>query len=110
MFKDGKVVRPKSPKRIPLTVTSYSVGYEGQVTLDSRDRTVTWEVSENNRACESARGHPLGVAFFGLLGRIVWSDGSGGQIRGNDDCNQEEGVGDYVTGTYGPLAKERTRS
>jgi len=125
-FVDGKYVmakKPRSPKRKDLDLRPTSRGGlpmhgdEGTVTLNDVDRTVSWEVSENNRACERARAHPLGRALFAALDAVVWKRGSGGTIIGNDEYNRSDGDeegrgGHYVTGQWGmsvARVKARTR-
>ena len=87
----------------------------GNVSLDLKAKTASWDVDENNHACESARRTPIGRAFFRALGRITWTRGSGGTIVGNDEYNREGGGegegGHYVTGEYGAkAAKKRQRA
>jgi hypothetical protein len=102
-------------KLLPLKTARYAVGWEATITLDHKARTVTWDVGENNHACESARAHPMGEAFFKALGRITWTRGSGGKIVGNDEYNRHEGRGEeggggnYVTAEYGPERKAKKR-
>ena len=86
--------------------------------LDDKRHEVTWTVSENNHAVERARESAMGQVFFSLLGRIPWTRGTGGVIKGNDEINRDpdEGGGDgshYITATFGPLgekAKEEKHS
>lgn len=77
---------------------------EASITFDNKNRTVTWDVPENNHARERARKDPLAEFFFGKLGRIDWTRGSGGTIVGNDEYNRdapyEGGGANYVTSEY----------
>lgn len=103
--KKPKLVKPKKPKAIPLKETRY-----GNVSLDLKAREATWDVGENNHACESARNTAMGRAFFDALSRVTWTRGSGGKIVGNDEYNREgcdEGGGNYVKDEYGPKARAR---
>jgi len=74
--------------------------------FDEAHRLVKWVVSDNDRAVERARQHPMAKAFFAALGQIAWSPGSGGDIVGNDAYHQDNlGLGggeNYVTESFGP--------
>lgn len=76
-----------------------------------KDRTVIWDVAENNRAVEDERAKPLAKFFFRKLDNITWTRGSGGKIVGNDEYNREAdyegGGGCYVTATYPPPPKPK---
>jgi hypothetical protein len=84
---------------------------EASITFNNKTRTVTWDVPENNRACERAREAPLAKFFFDRLDGINWTRGSGGTIVGNDEYNREadyEGGGaNYVTSEYPGVSPER---
>lgn len=79
---------------------------EARIVLDDDKHSVSWNVSENNHACDTARSLSISERLFALLGRITWTRGSGGKIVGNDEYNgdrDEEGAGgNYVTAEYGP--------
>jgi hypothetical protein len=109
-----KITRPVRPKKkdFPLAngKTRHFDSDDGMVILgDDKSRTVVWDVGENNRACDHARSHPMGQAFFALLDKVRWTRGSGGKIIGNDEYNRdsdyEGGGGNYVTAEYGPEKK-----
>lgn len=76
--------------------------------FDNETRKVTWEVFENNHACDAARDSALGKAFFEALRAVRWTRGSGGRIWGNDEYNADSGRGyaggggSYNKMTYGP--------
>lgn len=80
----------------------------GTITLDNTKRTVSWGVSENNHACETARETFMGRLLFQQLGRVKWTRGSGGAIIGNDEYNREAGEehagggGSYLKDRFGP--------
>lgn len=81
---------------------------EASVVLDGR--TVLWSVPENNRAVEHARESWLGVVFFGFLGSVRWTRGSGSEgFVGNNEYNRESmadgGGGNFVTERFGPLGE-----
>lgn len=84
---------------------------EASITFNNKSRTVTWDVPENNHACERAREEPLAKFFFNQLDRITWTRGSGGTIVGNDEYNRdadyEGGGGNYVTSEYPGISPER---
>lgn len=83
----------------------------GTILLDQKNHSVSWIVSENNRAVESSRDSFMGSVFFSALGDITWTRNSGGTIVGNDEYNtdgEEEGQGaNYVTERFGPLGVDR---
>jgi hypothetical protein len=86
--------------------TSWRAGYQGQVALDGRK--VTWDVPGGNRAVDHARESAVGRAFFGFLGRVEWTRGTGSAgFVGNDEYNQDVdyagGGGNYITDRFGPL-------
>lgn len=113
--KDGKIklVKPKKPKKLPLNTTSYRVGSEADIVFDPKSKTVTWSVGENNHACDRAREHELGKAFFRELGRVEWTRGSGGKIVGNDEYNRdsrdEGGGGNILKDEFGPNVRRLRR-
>lgn len=88
--------------------TAFKVGDDAYITFDRDASTVTWAVHENNRACETARSHPLARTFFATLDSVRWTRGTGGEIIGNDEYNRESrahgGGGNYWKNGYGPLA------
>lgn len=85
----------------------------GTVYFNHKDKTVTWDVDENNRAVESARGTWLAETLFRALNQIKWTRGSGGKIVGNDEYNRdsdyEGGGGNYINDEYGPEAQKRRK-
>jgi hypothetical protein len=111
--------KPRAPRRKDLDLRSVRgraapiSADEGTISFIERSHTVRWSVSENNRACESARSHPVGRAFFQELGRVTWKRVSGGKIVGNDeyrrDSDEEGGGGNYVTAEYGPGISKPSR-
>lgn len=87
--------------------TVFRVDGEASVAFDGR--RVSWSVSENNHAVDTARNSPLGMVFFTALDKVKWTRGTGGTLVGNDEYNGEseaEGGGaNYVTARYGPLGE-----
>lgn len=65
----------------------WEVGSEASIALDGRK--LHWAVRLNNHSVERAHEHPLGVALFRQLDRITWTRGTGGQIVGNDEYNED---------------------
>jgi hypothetical protein len=110
LFVDGKLYAPKK-KDFPLAngkTVSFGADYEGRISLRDTDRTVHWDVSENNHAVDRARESYMGSQFFTLLGGIKWTRGSGGHIFGSneyeDDAAREYagGGGSHIKDTFGP--------
>ena len=72
-------------------------------------RKVTYSSGENNHQVERARSYPIVRAFFSALDRVKWTRGSGGELLGNDEYNEDAGQeyggggGSYVTARFGPL-------
>ena len=77
-----------------------------------KDRTVIWDVAENNHAVQDERARPLAKFFFRKLDNLTWTRGSGGKIVGNDEYNREAdyegGGGAYVTATYPPAKRPKS--
>lgn len=78
---------------------------ELSISLDGR--TVRYSVGENNHSVDHARDSLLGTAFFQFLDNVTWTRGTGGELVGNDEYNQDTtyagGGGNYVTARFGPL-------
>jgi len=98
--------KKKNLKLLPISKgTSLAVG-EASVVLDDEKKTVSYFSGENNHACESARKLPLIRKMFSLLNGVNWKRGSGGEIVGNDEYNQDSdsagGGENYVKERFGP--------
>jgi hypothetical protein len=113
--------KPKAPKKksfAPLkqNVERINVGREASIGFDRKTRTIHWSTGENNHAVDSAREHAIGREFFKRLSRVVWTRGTGGEIIGNDEYNEESGHdhagsgGSYVTARYGNAEKQFRKS
>ncbi len=105
-------VMPKKKDFAPIPATkaaSFKAGFEGSVTFDHKNRTVTWSVQENNHAIDVARESFVGRLFFRTLSAVTWTRGTGGVIYGNNEYNRSSdnaGVGSgghTMNGAYGPL-------
>ena len=101
-----KLLRPKK-KDLDLKPISRQCSIpsdDGSITFHDKEKSVTWDVSENNHACETARATPIARYFFQRLSQITWTRGSGGTIVGNDEYNRESeyegGGGNYTTASY----------
>jgi len=79
---------------------------EGYISFNLENKTVSYDVPENNRSVERARESKVGQLFFRTMGNITWTRGSGGTLYGNDEYNIHEsrgydGGGNYVTAKFG---------
>jgi|APSaa5957512576_1039674.scaffolds.fasta_scaffold12183_1 hypothetical protein len=111
--RDGPVTLQK-PKRsalgiLPLTKDAKFNLPWAYLSLRNGDRSVYWDVPENNHAVESAHEHWFTEVLFAALGSVNWTPRTGGFIYGNDEYNRdvECGGGSYVT--YEFSKKEQTR-
>jgi hypothetical protein len=111
--------RPKAPKKnqfVPLKSNAYRipVGNEAGIGFIKETRIVVWQVSENNHSVDRARSNAIGREFFNRLNRVVWTRGTGGEIVGNDEYNQDNrdsgGGANYVTARYGVAEKQFKQS
>lgn len=79
----------------------------GEGCISFTGRTVTYSSGENNRAAEAGRESLLGTVFFDALSKIAWTRGTGGELVGNDEYNQDSresgGGANYSTGAWGPI-------
>jgi len=108
-----KLVAPKAKDLAKHAVSKSATCHmpDASVTFDNATKSVTWDVPENNHACERASEHWFARALFTALGRVKWTRGSGGEIVGNDEYNRDEnryeagGGGSYVKATYKALTK-----
>jgi hypothetical protein len=114
-----RVSRPKAPKKnqfAPLkqNANGIPVGHEAGISFNRVTRVVTWSVSENNHSVERAHDHETGRAFFKRLSVVNWTRGTGGEIVGNDEYNQESQEsgrgGNYTTNRYGVAEKQFKQS
>jgi hypothetical protein len=110
--------RPRKPmkKDFPMLTNRETVIRNDSVSvrfLDT-DHTVTWNVPENNHACESAHQSILGQAFFTAIDQVNFTRGSGGVIVGNDEYNRdsydEGGGGNTTNRIFGPRGKDIAES
>lgn len=88
------------------TGTKFTVHCGEEPSFSVNGRVVTWEVPDNNHACDYGRDHPLAKKLFELLARVKWTRGSGGKIIGNNEYNRDDdnegGGGNYVVQEFGP--------
>ncbi len=111
------MLKGSQPKKKDLEL--FAVSKDAEISLpdayvgfSNKGRTVTWSVSENNRAVEHANDHWFAKLLFEKLGRITWTRGTGGKIVGNDEYNRDRddigGGGNYLVREYRMLtAKEK---
>jgi len=86
---------------------------DASVSLRNKGRTVTWDVGENNHACDHAREHWFAKLLFDRLNRITWTRGTGGKIIGNNEYNRdrddEGGGGNLLVCEYRMLSAKEKR-
>lgn len=106
--KDG--MKPKNLNKKLMNLANsktkqFDVAGEGAITFLNDDKSVVWYVEENNRSVDRCRESKVGGIFFAMLRNITWTRGSGGEIVGNDEYNQEDahagGGANYVTSSFG---------
>lgn len=107
--------RPTKPKKKDFPhannkTTLLDMG-AASIKFDDKTRCVRWDVDENNHACDRAREHPIGKAFFATLSQVKWTRGSGGEIVGNDEYHRDDeyagGGANYIKKEYGPKTKAK---
>lgn len=91
---------PKATNRTEV----YGDPVSAEVIVDNKKKTVSWYVSENNHAVETARTSWVGIALFDELKKIDFGNNKklGGYFIGNNEINRDDGDGmNYVTARYG---------
>jgi len=113
LFPNGteRGVKPRKPtKKIMNFVNGTDFTFDidnGNATIafDKKRKEIHWYVGENNHAVESAHETKEAQALFGMLHKVKWTNGSGGEFYGNDEYNSDSdcsgGGGNYTTATYG---------
>jgi hypothetical protein len=104
----GANAKFQSPQKkdLPFVAISKDASLElgdASVSFNNAGRTVRWNVYENNHAVESAKGHWFAKKFWAAISRITWTRGSGGEVRGNNEYNEDEHghqAGSYTVATY----------
>ena len=109
-----KPVRPLKKDFPKLTNKTTQIDNDDcTVVFNDKTHTVSWSVQENNHAVENARESILGQAFFSALRKIKWTRGSGGELVGNDEYNQDDcssgGGANYTKAHYGPKGEKGRR-
>lgn len=105
--------KPKSPKRTafnPLKTNATQIEFEeAYIGFDRKRRVIIWNVNENNHSVDRARNHAMGKQFFYRMSRVEWVRGTGGEIVGNDEYNQDNrssgGGANYTTATFGKVLR-----
>ena len=110
-----RVKRPKNPQKKQFALLKQNADRiifgEAGIGFNKKTRTISYSSGENNHAVERARESAMGREFFKRMGQVVWTRGTGGQIIGNDEYNEDSGReyagggGSYVTQTYKMLSK-----
>lgn len=106
--------KPQKPKRswFPHIKNSKSLAIstdDFSVQLEADTRKLIWRVHENNHAVDSARENPIAKALWTHVNKIVWTRGSGGEIVGNDEYNEDPDTGapqdNFIVASYSPVQK-----
>jgi hypothetical protein len=101
--KDNKLMKPKK-KDFKVKDKTKFYDCELSVRLDRKTKTLYWDVSDNNRAVESAHECFLGRNTLKLLNGVKFSNRTGGVFEGSDEYRDDEGEGKHVTARYGKFA------
>lgn len=100
-------------KKFPISKSASIRIPDGEITFNNENRTVTWDVDENNHAKDHARGHWFARALFRALDGVDWTSKTGGVIVGNDEYNRDAdypgGGGNYITSAYGGIGKREQK-
>lgn len=104
---------PLKPKKKDFKLVNNQTEYidldEFGIGISNKNKTLYWEVTENNHAVDRAHNHPVTIAVFAALNNVNWKRNSGGIIVANDEYNRQDdgpgGGGNYVTHAYGPLGE-----
>jgi len=108
--------RPPKPKKkdyiVKIDRKKFYLSFEeASISFMDTNRTIIWNVSENNHSRERAREHSIARSFFKILNSVKWTRGTGGSIVANDEYNQDDrehgGGGNYEVDSYGPERKEK---
>lgn len=114
LFKGFKTPKKKDIGLLPISKQASLLFEDACISFDDKNKTVSWDVGENNHAVEHSRSHILGKLFFKLLHSMHWTRNSGGVIIGNDEYNRdsyyEGGGANYVKDRFGPLGGQNTLS
>lgn len=111
---DGPPMKPKK-KDFPVVPATKFDGVvledtEATITLNPKNRTLVWNVSQNNHAVDRARGHKLGGLLFSILSKVNWTRGTGGVITGNDEYNRDNkslgGGRNLLKESFGPRGEQ----
>lgn len=100
---------PLSPSKT-LTICDKSGG-DASITFDPKERTLHWNVSENNHACDRARESFMGKIFFDLLSKVEWTRATGGYIWGKNEYDEDAERESFTTPScrtkecYGPIGE-----
>ena len=115
---ENRTKRPLKPKKkdFATKIDRKNLGFSSGdfcISFADNQKTIHWEVYENNHARDHAHAHPVAKALFKLLKDVNWTRGTGGTIVGNDEYNQDTdyagGGGNYITDSFGPIGKEARR-
>jgi len=119
LIEGGGKLRSLKKKDFPRA-TNKTTTFDGdgwRISIHDQNRSVVWNVPENNHACDYARSSHMARAFFRLLEGMAWSRGTGGYIVGNDEYNRENSPAEVGGGgnllkmpCYGPLGKKEAEA
>jgi hypothetical protein len=100
LLKEGKLVKPKK-KDFTLDSKERFESSELSVCLDKKTKTLLWRVDENNHSVDDAHESFLGKEVMKLLGRVKFTNRTGGVFRYNDEYRRDDGQGDEISHRFG---------
>lgn len=83
------------------------VAGEGHISLEGRN--LRYYSGENNHQLDYVAKDAVYVWLMRRLERVQWTRGTGGEVRGNNEYNEDEWghqQGAYLSQTWGPLGRD----
>ena len=103
LLKNGKLVKPK---KTDFTIDSkeHFQSNELSVCLDKKTKTLHWRVGDNNHSVDDAHESFLGKTVMRILGRVKFTNRTGGVFEGTDEYRTDAGMGAEVSHRFGKYA------